>query len=478
MELHLEAKVIGKGLKGRTACGSSAYRACDKLIDNDGNVHNYKNKRGYVTGDIELPEGAPEELRNRQILWSRHEKRDIRKDAELFREIVIALPNEFSYEASETFLRKLSKLLTAKGMCVQWDIHDTTKDGQRNLHAHLMITMRTLEADGTFGNKNRSWNKYNGGLNVAELLRPEAARLMNEELARIHSSKRIEHESFAARGIDKIPTKHMGVEATAMERKGIKTHKGRQNKYIEWLNQIHAENLRQVETQTRSGNLEDLIAGARAQQGGNEAFKDWNALFAMLRDARRCRAAMNSELGKLSKVISAYEEGNESYLRWAGCDPTSDSQKATIQMMQNDLRIRIKEMDVTETFLLDSKELFKAHNRVVYTANKVAWDQYQIDRNKRSVAYCKHRLDSIARYMSYLNRSITVLDAILNTPEYQEYRATMHNLLQQQQQLREKFEQSRAALKQGKEDLKEHRKEAKDAARNEKNVKRQHDHDR
>lgn len=478
MELYLSPKVVGKGPKGRTACGSSAYRSCDRIIDNTGHVHDYRHKGGYVTGGIELPAGAPEELRNRQTLWSRHEEKDVRKDAELFREITVALPNELDYEASASVIRQLAKPLTDRGMCVQWDIHDTTKEGQRNLHAHLMVTMRTLQPDGTFGNKNRSWNRYNGGLNVADLLRPEAARLMNEELARIGSSERVEHESFADRGIDKIPTKHMGVEATAMERKGIKTNKGRRNRYIEWLNQIHAENLRQVETQTQSGRLEDLIAGARAQQGGNEAFKDWDALFAMLRDTRRCRAAMNSELGKLGKVISAYEEGNESYLRWAGCDPESESQKMTIQMMQNDLRIKIKEMDVTEAFLLDSKELYKAHNKAVYTAKKASWDQYQIDRNKRGMAYCTRRLESIQSYMDYLTRSISLIDIIFNTQEYKDYCATMADLERQQKQLREDYARNRANLKQAKKDIKIHQKEAKEAAREERRTKRKYDRDR
>lgn len=478
MELYLSPKVVGKGPKGRTACGSSAYRSCDRIIDNTGRVHDYRHKGGYVTGGIELPAGAPEDLRNRQTLWSRHEEKDIRKDAELFREITVALPNELDYEASASVICKLAKPLTDRGMCVQWDIHDTTKEGQRNLHAHLMVTMRTLQPDGTFGNKNRSWNRYNGGLNVADLLRPEAARLMNEELARIGSSERVEHESFADRGIDKIPTKHMGVEATAMERKGIKTNKGRRNRYIEWLNQIHAENLRQVETQTQSGRLEDLIAGARAQQGGTEAFKDWDALFAMLRDTRRCRAAMNSELGKLGKVISAYEEGNESYLRWAGCDPESESQRMTIQMMQNDLRIKIKEMDVTEAFLLDSKELYKAHNKAFYTAKKASWDQYQIDRNKRGMAYCTRRLESIQSYMDYLTRSISLFDMLFNTEAYKDYCATMADLRRQEEQLRADYARNKANLKQAKKDIKVHQKEAKEAAREEKRTRRRYDRDR
>lgn len=247
MELHLEAKVIGKGLKGRTACGSSAYRSCDKVIDNTGRVHDYSHKGGYVTGGIELPAGAPEELRNRQVLWSRHESKDIRKDAELFREVTTALPNEIDYSAAERVAKGLSKKLTDKGMCVQWDIHDTNKNGQRNLHLHMMLTMRELLPDGTFGNKNRTWNKYNGGLNIANMLRPEAARLMNQELEAIGSSEHVEHKSYADRGIDKIPTKHMGAAATALERKGVETRKGNENRYIDFLNKIHADNLKEAE---------------------------------------------------------------------------------------------------------------------------------------------------------------------------------------------------------------------------------------
>lgn len=478
MELYLAPKVVGKGPKGRTACGSSAYRSCDRIIDNTGRVHDYRRKSGYVAGGIELPAGASAELLDRQVLWSRHEARDIRKDAELFREIEVALPNELDYDAASSVIRRLSVPLTERGMCVQWDIHDTTKRGQRNLHAHMMITMRTLQPDGTFGNKDRSWNKYNGGLNIADLLRPEAARLMNEELAKIGSSERVEHESYANRGIDRIPTRHMGVAATAMERKGIKTNKGWRNRYIAWLNQVHAENLRQAEVQTQSGDLENLLAGARARAGGNEAYRDWDALFAMLRDTRRCRAALRGELSRLGKITSAYEEGNEGYLRWAGCDPASEIQRVNIKLMQQEIRIKIAEMDATEELLLDSKELLRAHNRAVYTAKKAAWDQYQIDRNKHGLAYCERRLESIQSYMDYLKRSISLIDIIFCTEEYQEYRAIMSELEREERELREQRAKNRAELKRAKADIKQHRAEAKTAAREEKRVKRQYDRDR
>ena len=150
----------------------------------------------------------------------------------------------------------------------------------------------------------------------------------------------------------------------------------------------------------------------------------------------------------------------------------------TIQMMQNDLRIKIKEMDVTEAFLLDSKELYKAHNRAVYTAKKASWDQYQIDRNKRGMAYCTRRLESIQSYMDYLTRSISLFDMIFNTQEYKDYCATMADLRRQEEQLRADYARNRANLKQAKKDIKVHQKEAKEAAREEKKAKRRYDRDR
>ncbi len=475
MELHLEVKVVGKGPNGRTACGSSAYRSCDKVIDNAGNVHNFRNKRGHVAGGIELPEGASEELLNRETLWQRHELKDVRKDAELFREVQVTFPNELDYDTCVSILKELSKPLTEKGMCIQWDVHDNkaTKTKPRNLHAHLMITMRELNADGTFGNKNRSWNKYNGGLNIADMLRPEAARLMNEALEAIGSSKMVEHESYIERGIDKIPQKHMGAAATAMERRGIKTNKGNQNRYIDWLNHIHAENLRQAEELAPTKHLDDLITKARAQQDGAEVFKDWDALFAMLRDTRRCRAALKSEQSRIEKFITAFEEGNTEYLKWAGCDPNNSNLGFFLQKLQDDLRIKIKEMDVTEDLLLDNKDLFKYHNKVVYVSKKIEKDEIYLARMERRFALIQGRLDNLNNYLAHIEKKIGWMDILLNTKEFQEYQQTVLELHRQRGELWQQYYKTKDSVKQQKKDLKEHKKELKKAKKEERHLKRQ-----
>lgn len=489
MELHLEVKVIGKGAKGRTACGSSAYRACDQIIDNAGEIHDYRRKGGHVSGGVELPANASEELRDRQTLWRRHEEKDRRKDAELFREVVVALPNELSRSGAERVIKGIAAEATKLGMCVQWDIHDVSRfedlNGKhvakknlkkgfeykeiRNLHGHLMLSMRELSEDGrSFGKKNRSWNKYNGGLNLPELLRPVAAKLMNEELSAIGADKVVEHEKYADRGIDKIPQQHVGVAATAMERRGVATNKGDRNRYIDWLNQIHAENLRQVETQLKNRSLQDLIDQAERLRLGKvtsdeEVFKGWEALFAMVRDTRRCRAAMRNELSKIEKVASAFENGDHAYLRWAGCDPFNEIIPLDLRARKDSLHSKIKQMDSLEILLLDCKQLMKRRNDVIYTSKKVAWDEYQLERNKRGMAACARRLKSLDQYMSYLRKSVSLLDVIFQTKEWHEYQCNMLNLEHKRRQLQKQHLALKESIVQGQTDLKQHKQEQKQA---------------
>lgn len=270
MELYLDVKTVGKGSQGRTACGSAAYRSCDKVVDVNGITHNFKNKTGHVAGGIELPVGAPSELRNPQTLWQRHDSKEVRKDAQIYREVVVALPNELPDAACVDIVKDLVAPLVEMGMCVQWDIHNAhpkyskqTKaeegDNQHpeNKHAHLMLTLRDLQPDGTFGNKNRSWNKYNGGINLADVLRPRAAQLMNEKLELYGEVKRVEHLSYAERGIDKLPQIHVGVAGTNIDRDGRVSYRKAMNDVIKQLNEEH---ISMVERQKRLHEARQALA--------------------------------------------------------------------------------------------------------------------------------------------------------------------------------------------------------------------------
>ena len=505
MELHLSPKVVSKGAKGRTACGSAAYRSGSKIVDNDGMVHDYRYKHERVAGGIELPEGAPEDLRDPQTLWQRHEIHDTRKDAQLYRDVEFSLPNELEqngdYSACERIARAMAEPLVKQGMCVQWDIHDkytwqyTDAEGKkhtienpkhkvpgqeytevRNLHIHMMITMRELLPDGTFGKKNRAWNKFNGGLNISNLLRPKAAELMNVELAAIRSSEHVEHLSFAERGIDRIPTVHVGTTATAMERKGQKTQRGDRNRHIEWLNSIHAENMGQLEKQVGSKKLQDLIDHAESIKAGNQGastFRDWDALFAMLRDVRRLKAAFRTEQGKIYKAIRAYDKQDAGEQEAYEVIKDNEAFRAALRESHSQISLALKELEATERLLLDCKELIKAHNRVVYADSKVDWDQHQIERKTKTMRYSSQRLRTLERIQKHLRSQISLTDALLNTPEYQAYLQRVLQLDAEKARVRSEYRKAREDKKQHKQDLKQHIKGQKDAARAIKKAKNQ-----
>lgn len=360
MELYLDVKTVGKGDQGRTACGSSAYRACDKIIDNAGNRHDFSRKSGHVAGGVILPAGAPAELLDRQTLWQRHDQKEVRKDAQIFREVEVGLHNSLSYDAAARVCVALAKRAADMGMCAQWDIHDkTNKKGERNLHAHIMLSMRDLMPDGTFGKKNRSWNKYNGGMNLADVLRPYAANLMNAELDRIGVADRVEYRSFVDRGIDRIPTVHVGVTACALEEKGVLTFKVMLNRrireinaehisYVEKLAKYHAvrDEFTQMalqEAQERHFGLDELIGKAETARVAKEPLKTAReGIYQSIKQINIQSAALKKDSQRIKKIRQALYtvknlagdpgldpeqkkqlEWAVGYLKWAGVTDTS-----------------------------------------------------------------------------------------------------------------------------------------------------------
>src|SRR3546814_9905244 len=78
-----------------SAVASAAYRAAERLHDDRlGRDHDFSNKAGVVHSEIMLPVGAPERLNDRTTLWNEVEAGEIRKDAQLAREVEFSIPRE------------------------------------------------------------------------------------------------------------------------------------------------------------------------------------------------------------------------------------------------------------------------------------------------------------------------------------------------------------------------------------------------
>ena len=145
---HLESKVISRG-NGRSAVAAAAYVSCGRIYnDYDGVQHDYTRKQGLVWQQIFLPEFAPPEWKDRAVLWNAVEANEKTKDSRLAREFVVALPIELGKDDwTELLTEFIQQNFVSDGMCADVCIHDT--DGH-NPHAHIMLTVRPLDEQGTW----------------------------------------------------------------------------------------------------------------------------------------------------------------------------------------------------------------------------------------------------------------------------------------------------------------------------------------
>ena len=145
---HLEAKIISRGT-GRSAVAAAAYMGCDVITNEyDGITHDYTRKGGLVWEHIFLPAQAPPEWSDRGTLWNAVERAEKTKDSRLAREMIVALPLEIPAEEWKSILTEfITEQFVSDGICADVAIHDT--DGH-NPHAHILLTVRPLDQDGTW----------------------------------------------------------------------------------------------------------------------------------------------------------------------------------------------------------------------------------------------------------------------------------------------------------------------------------------
>ena len=291
---HCSIKIVSRG-KGKSAVAAAAYRSGEKLTNEwDGLTHDYTKKGGVVHSEILLPAHAPPAFSDRSTLWNSVELSEKSNNAQLAREVEIALPVELSREEQTRLVREYcSSQFVSKGMIADFNLHDT---GGGNPHAHILLTMRPLDERGAWLPKSKKeyvldengekirlpsgryktrkvdlvdWNNREN----AEVWRRAWADLANDFLAQNNRPERIDHRSYERQGIDQLPTVHVGVSATQMEKKGIVTERGELNRNIKAANRILREIRRLVrglkdwiaELKERKAALLEALAEARAQ---------------------------------------------------------------------------------------------------------------------------------------------------------------------------------------------------------------------
>ena len=294
----------------------------------DGRTHDFTHKPGIVHKEIILPAHAPPEFQDRSTLWNSVEQIEKSSDAQLAREIEVALPVELSRAEQLTLVRAFVKdNFVAEGMCADFALHDK---GDGNPHAHILLTIRPLRSDGKWGPKCRKvYDLDNQGNRIpdgkggwknhredttdwnnrenAEKWRAAWAAYTNRALETVGRPERIDHRSYERQGVEKIPTIHMGVAASQMERRGIQTEKGNVNRQIAADNKLLKEIKARI---TRIYNWTKEQAEAEQPQGGGSLVtRLYEAQAQVNSEKARSRSGRIKALQENAKLL-AFLQGN------------------------------------------------------------------------------------------------------------------------------------------------------------------------
>ncbi|MCW2482913.1 MobQ family relaxase, partial [Candidatus Symbiopectobacterium sp. NZEC135] len=189
---HLEFKIV-KRSEGMSSCRKAAYHArCRITDDRTGNTYDFSHRTDLFHHQILAPVSAPAHIvESSTALWNEVERVERQKDGQTARYFDVAIPCELSNQDKiKLVVEYCQKIFVDKGMIADIAFHDLDSN---NPHAHVMLTLKPITADG-FGKKERSWNDKKN----VNLWRESWSVIANRYLAAAGSNERIDHRSIDA----------------------------------------------------------------------------------------------------------------------------------------------------------------------------------------------------------------------------------------------------------------------------------------
>ncbi|GAA3102051.1 Ti-type conjugative transfer relaxase TraA [Rhizobium viscosum] len=251
--MFVRAQVISRGA-GRSIVSAAAYRHRARMMDEQaGTSFSYRGgSRELVHEELALPDQIPAWLKAAvegrsvagasEALWNAADVFEKRADAQLARELIIALPEELTRVENIALVREFVRdNLTSNGMVADWVYHDR----QGNPHIHLMMTLRPLTEDGFGPKKVAVLGEDDEPLRVVTPDRPNGkivyklwagdketvkawkiawADTANRHLALAGHDIRVDGRSYAEQGLDGIAQKHLGPEKASLARRGVEMY--------------------------------------------------------------------------------------------------------------------------------------------------------------------------------------------------------------------------------------------------------------
>ncbi|MCG2371915.1 MobA/MobL family protein [Staphylococcus epidermidis] len=253
---------------------------------------------------ILTPQNAPEWTKDRQRLWNevdKVEKNNAKtKNPRLAKEVLLSLPNDFDRKVQTELTKDFIKSeFVDKGMVADISIH---RDDINNPHAHVLLTQRPFNADGTWGKKTKTKTRYdeNGhailnqnGNKVRKQerfadfdfkeVRKHWELKLNQYSEREQSLRRYDSRSFGAQGLDKIAEIPLTREEYRLEqnekrrceKEGIEykpvTYYGQKNEQIRRYNRGEVSELYSDKEREQAQNaIRLLVQNANEQVSKNE----------------------------------------------------------------------------------------------------------------------------------------------------------------------------------------------------------------
>ena len=256
-------KIISRG-KGQSCMASCAYYSGEKKYSEYECCWKYPHSSPTRVKRVEvmLPPNAPRAYADPQTLWNAVDAAETSVNAQTARSMLFALPRELTDEQNLALVRDFcQKEFVDKGMVCNFFYHDK---GDGNPHVHIMLTLRAMDENGKWlpksknvyaldenGNRirapNGSWKRVKVDTvdwkerKYGEIWRQDWAAAQNAALEAAGRMERVDMRSLERQGVeDRLPQKHLGPTASALERKGISSERGDENRKIISVNKMLA----------------------------------------------------------------------------------------------------------------------------------------------------------------------------------------------------------------------------------------------
>ena len=256
-------KIISRG-KGQSCMASCAYYSGEKKYSEYECCWKYPHSSPARVKWVEvmLPSNAPRAYADPQMLWNAVDAAETSVNAQTARSMLFALPRELTDEQNLALVRDFcQREFVDKGMVCNFFYHDK---GDGNPHVHIMLTLRAMDENGKWlpksknvyaldenGNRictpNGSWKRVKVNTvdwnerRYGEIWRQDWAAAQNAALEAAGRMERVDMRSLERQGVeDRLPQKHLGSTASALERKGVSSERGDENRKIISVNKMLA----------------------------------------------------------------------------------------------------------------------------------------------------------------------------------------------------------------------------------------------